>query len=53
MSLLVAWVVFPALLLLLATGCGLLLRLASGWGIPAALRPGGGLRADHRGDRAS
>jgi hypothetical protein len=43
MSLLLAWVVFPAVLILLATGCGLLLRVASGWDIPAALVPAAGL----------
>ena len=43
MNLLVAWVAFPAVITLLATGCGLLLRVASGWGIPAALVPAAGL----------
>ncbi|MEK6277048.1 MAG: hypothetical protein AABM29_03435 [Actinomycetota bacterium] len=43
MSLLVAWVVFPAVLTLLATGCGLLLRTVSGWKIPAPLVPAAGL----------
>ena len=43
MNLLVAWVVFPAVITLLATGCGLLLRVASGWAIPAALVPAAGL----------
>jgi hypothetical protein len=43
MSLLVAWVVFPALLTLLATGCGLLLRIACGWEMPGPLVPAAGL----------
>ena len=42
MSLLVAWVLFPAVLTLLATGCGLLLRTLSGSAIPAALVPAAG-----------
>lgn len=43
MSLVLAWVVFPAVLVLLATGCGLLLRLLSAWPIPGPLVPGAGL----------
>jgi hypothetical protein len=43
MSLFVAWVAFPAVLILLATGCGLLLRAASGGGLPAAIVPAAGV----------
>jgi hypothetical protein len=43
MTMLVAWVAFPAVLTLLATGCGLLLRAVSGRGIPALLVPAAGL----------
>ena len=42
MILVVAWVLFPLLLSVLALGCGLLLRSASGYRIPAVLLlPGG------------
>lgn len=43
MSLLVAWVAFPALLAIVATGCGLLVDAMSRARVPAILVPGVGL----------
>jgi hypothetical protein len=42
-DLLVAWFVFPGVLLALALGCGLLVRRVAGVALPGALLPGAGL----------
>jgi hypothetical protein len=43
MTLLVTWLVFPALLAVLATGCGLLVERVAGLQVPRPLLPGLGL----------
>jgi hypothetical protein len=40
-----AWLLFPLVLLLVSTGCGLLVERIGGWRVPGALLPGLGLAA--------
>src|SRR6266542_1750128 len=43
MTMLVAWIVFPLVLTLVALGCGLLLELVAGVRLPGAILPAAGL----------